>query len=356
MAIRNYVGARYVPKFANPVEWQANTSYEAMVIVTYNKSSYTSKIPVPPTVGNPAENSTYWVLTGNYNAQVEEYRKETTKVKDTICSVDEGNNVNATKPHKPHEYFWWKDKLYRAMKNIDVGDPLSVDSNAVEEPVATGLYANNVDIAKLNNVLNLLNDDVNTNSRNITTLQANVRNNADDITTVKEKSMEQERIINTLQSDITTHGTEISSLQMNVSNNSNAISRLEANNTELNNKINDHIQYKVYTTRKQKYKTTLTSDNIGTTFIQNAPNIFVEPVPANTTLIPISVRYLYYPTEDEYNNPNNKGQRLIKCTVRIDPAETRNGHSSYNIQVMNPVVWSAVGAYWMFGVLEIKNS
>ena len=71
MGIRNYVGARYVPKFADPVEWQANTSYEAMVIVTYNNSSYTSKVPVPPTVGNPAENSKYWALTGNYNGQLQ---------------------------------------------------------------------------------------------------------------------------------------------------------------------------------------------------------------------------------------------------------------------------------------------
>ena len=71
MGIRNYVGARYVPKFADPVEWQANTYYEAMVIVTYNNSSYTSKVPVPPTVGNPAENSKYWALTGNYNAQLQ---------------------------------------------------------------------------------------------------------------------------------------------------------------------------------------------------------------------------------------------------------------------------------------------
>ena len=84
MAIRNYVGARYVPKFADPVEWQANTSYEAMVIVTYNNASYTSKIPVPPTVGNPAENSTYWALTGNYNAQVEEYRQETADIKTKV--------------------------------------------------------------------------------------------------------------------------------------------------------------------------------------------------------------------------------------------------------------------------------
>lgn len=72
MSVREYVGARYVPKFADPVEWQSDTSYEALTIVTYNNSSYTSKVPVPATVGNPAQNIEYWVLTGNYNAQTQE--------------------------------------------------------------------------------------------------------------------------------------------------------------------------------------------------------------------------------------------------------------------------------------------
>ena len=75
--IRHYVGARYVPKFASPVEWASDTSYEALTIVTFNNASYTSKVPVPPTVGNPANNPQYWALTGNYNAQVEQYRQET---------------------------------------------------------------------------------------------------------------------------------------------------------------------------------------------------------------------------------------------------------------------------------------
>ena len=74
--VRQYVGARYVPKFADPVAWTSGTSYEAMTIVTYNNSSYTSKMPVPATVGNPADNPDYWALTGNYNAQVEQYRQE----------------------------------------------------------------------------------------------------------------------------------------------------------------------------------------------------------------------------------------------------------------------------------------
>ena len=82
--VKQYVGARYVPKLASPVEWAADTSYEALTIVTFNNASYTSKIQVPPTVGNPANNPKYWALTGNYNAQVEQYRQETIQVKNEI--------------------------------------------------------------------------------------------------------------------------------------------------------------------------------------------------------------------------------------------------------------------------------
>ena len=84
--VKHYVGARYVPKLASPVEWAANTSYEALTIVTFNNASYTSKVPVPPTVGNPADNPDYWALTGNYNAQVEQYRQETETVSNRLTA------------------------------------------------------------------------------------------------------------------------------------------------------------------------------------------------------------------------------------------------------------------------------
>ena len=82
--VKQYVGARYVPKFASPVEWAADTSYEALTIVTFNNASYTSKIQVPPTVGNPANNPKYWALTGNYNAQVEQYRQEVVQTREEL--------------------------------------------------------------------------------------------------------------------------------------------------------------------------------------------------------------------------------------------------------------------------------
>ena len=92
--VKHYVGARYVPKFASPVEWAPSTSYEALTIVTFNNASYTSKVPVPPTVGNPANNPQYWALTGNYNAQMEQYRQET----ETANNILQGNiNSEASK-------------------------------------------------------------------------------------------------------------------------------------------------------------------------------------------------------------------------------------------------------------------
>lgn len=69
-----YVGARYVPKFADPIEWDTERGYESLTIVTYKGESYTSKCLVPP--GIDIKNERYWALTGAYNAQVEEYKNQ----------------------------------------------------------------------------------------------------------------------------------------------------------------------------------------------------------------------------------------------------------------------------------------
>lgn len=74
---RQYVGARYVPKIMG--EWNKALQYEALSVVTYMGNSFTSKVAVPANVDITNEN--YWINTGNYNAQVEEYRKETLEAK-----------------------------------------------------------------------------------------------------------------------------------------------------------------------------------------------------------------------------------------------------------------------------------
>lgn len=71
---RQYIGARYVPKFYENSDgtaaWRSGVIYEALTIVTYNGNSYTSKKTVPASVGNPSANTDYWVATGLFNEQV----------------------------------------------------------------------------------------------------------------------------------------------------------------------------------------------------------------------------------------------------------------------------------------------
>lgn len=72
--VRQYVGARYVPVFADPLEWSGAQGYEPLTIVIYQGNSYTSVQSVP--AGIDIANTGYWAQTGNYNAQIEAYRQE----------------------------------------------------------------------------------------------------------------------------------------------------------------------------------------------------------------------------------------------------------------------------------------
>ena len=88
---RQYVGARYVPKVMG--EWNKALQYEALSIVTYAGNSFTSKVPVPANID--ISNKTYWVNTGNYNAQVEAYRQQTSQLENHLNSeiIDRKNDT-----------------------------------------------------------------------------------------------------------------------------------------------------------------------------------------------------------------------------------------------------------------------
>lgn len=79
-----YVGHRYVPKIFG--EWDNATDYEGLSIVTYQGASYTSKKRVP--IGIDILNEEYWVVTGNYDTQVENYRQDVVDVKNDIQTLE----------------------------------------------------------------------------------------------------------------------------------------------------------------------------------------------------------------------------------------------------------------------------
>ena len=98
MATNQYIGARYVPVFADPAEWNNTRTYEPLTIVMHNGNSYTSAQYVPK--GIDISNEEFWKLTGNYNAQVEQYRKEVATYDNRITANADAITAETTRAEK----------------------------------------------------------------------------------------------------------------------------------------------------------------------------------------------------------------------------------------------------------------
>lgn len=79
-----YIGMRYVPIVDGA--WSSSSPYEPLVVVTYNGNSYISKTYVP--AGTLPTNEEYWILSANYNAQVEQYRQEVRQYQEIVEDFD----------------------------------------------------------------------------------------------------------------------------------------------------------------------------------------------------------------------------------------------------------------------------
>lgn len=122
-----YIGARYVPLIDGA--WNNTKQYEPLTIVTYQGNSYTSKTYVP--VGVDINNETYWVLSGNYNAQVAALQEQVTQNTEDIATINDKLDTLQTSPYI-------SVKSYGA-----IGDGVTDDTNAI---LAAINAANNGDI------------------------------------------------------------------------------------------------------------------------------------------------------------------------------------------------------------------
>lgn len=86
MAVTQYIGERYVPLFADPMQWDSTKTYEPLTVVYNGGNSYTSRQYVP--AGIQIDDDAYWALTGNYNAQIEQYRAEVAQYDGRITAVE----------------------------------------------------------------------------------------------------------------------------------------------------------------------------------------------------------------------------------------------------------------------------
>ena len=85
-----YVGHRYVPKIFG--EWDNTQVSEPLSIVQYQGNSFTSRQYVP--VGVDINNEAFWASTGNYNAQVEQYRQDVVTLGNDVTTLTNDVETN----------------------------------------------------------------------------------------------------------------------------------------------------------------------------------------------------------------------------------------------------------------------
>lgn len=124
--VTQYIGARYVPLISDPIEWSSQKEYEPLTIVTNNGNSYTSRQFVPKNI--PITNTQFWAATGNFNAQIEQYRKEVQAFDARITQAQNTANEKAPISHASEstEYGIGNSASYGHVK---LSDNLSADDS-----------------------------------------------------------------------------------------------------------------------------------------------------------------------------------------------------------------------------------
>lgn len=124
-----YIGARYVPIFADPVEWDDEREYEPLTIVIHDGSCYTSKCYVPKGAQLPPypEGQTkYWVKTSDYNYQFADLKKTVLDLsrlveqfqKDNKAFTDLINGWNEKVQQWENDMTAWGERLDTVESNI----------------------------------------------------------------------------------------------------------------------------------------------------------------------------------------------------------------------------------------------
>ncbi len=185
-----YIGARYVPKFADPLEWDGAKAYENLIIVTHNNESYTSRCPVPP--GIDITNERYWAKTGAYNAQLEQLKEGVSDLSSQVTGFAEDNK-------EFREKITQYDKDNAEMKNTVAKNDARVD--ALSERVATaeteidGLQATTAQHTTEIADLHAKDED----------LQRQITSNDNDISAIQAKNVEQDSRLNGIDTKLKSH-------------------------------------------------------------------------------------------------------------------------------------------------------
>ena len=222
-----YIGSRYVPIFADPIEWDNHRSYESLTIVTHDGESYTSKCNVGP--GVDITNTRYWAKTGAYNAQVEQYKNE---VKDLSSQVSGFASDNAEFREKINQFT--KDNA--EMKNTVAEDKARVD--ALAERVATA----ETEIDSLQSTTAQHTTEIADLHAKDEDLQRQITSNDGDIAAIQAKNTEQDSRLNGIDTKLKSHDASIAQNTADIAKNTKNIQDNAAAIAKNAHELSDHAE------------------------------------------------------------------------------------------------------------------
>lgn len=139
MAVTQYVGARYVPVFADPLDWSNTREYEPLTIVLHNSNSYTSRQAVP--TGIDISNEDYWALTGNFNAQIQGMQQQIDAINSALTPIST-NVEKITTDFETYKQWWRRNALALRNNMYQCGKTYIQASGRGELTYADGTGAN----------------------------------------------------------------------------------------------------------------------------------------------------------------------------------------------------------------------
>ena len=252
-----YIGARYVPIFADPVEWDDAREYEPLTIVIHDGSCYTSKCYVPKGAQLPPypEGQTkYWVKTSDYNYQFADLKKTVLDLsrlveqfqKDNKAFTDLINGWNEKVQQWETDITAWGERLDTVESNItDLTASLNAEidrAKAAEQANAAAIAQETADRKQAISELDAAD-----------AAEAQAREEAD--TALSNRITANKTDIDALKAEQTIQNTNISKNAKNISDNSAEIAKHAARLTSLESNASDWDDVFPNTTIAQEVKT-----------------------------------------------------------------------------------------------------
>lgn len=240
-----YIGARYVPIFADPVEWDDKREYEPLTIVVHNGSCYTSKCYVPksaPLPPYPEGQTKYWVKTSDYNYQfadlkktvldlsrlVEQFQKDNKEFTDLI------NGWNEKVQQWETDMTAWGERLDTVESNIT---DLTASLNAEIDRAKAAEQANAAAIAKETTDRQQAISELDAAYKAADAAEAQARADAD--TALSDRITANKTDIDALKAEQVIQNTNISKNAKNISDNAAEIAKHAARLTSLESNASD---------------------------------------------------------------------------------------------------------------------